>query len=218
VSEETLQRMRVTFGVGQAIKYISHLDLLRSWERAFRRARVPLAYSHGYNPHPRLVIAMPLPVGCTGEREVVDVYLTQATGAPDLLEALAPAMPPGLAAHSAREVPLRGPALPSVIVHAVYRVELVETDLALVRRETAAFLRCERSEVTFRRKTFDLRPLVGSVDVSAEGDTVVLCVTLLRVPSGRIGRPDVFLEELGLAPFARRIHRLEIAFNEVDGG
>ena len=53
-----VHRMRIRFSVGETIKYISHLDLLRAWERILRRAGVPLAYSKGFNPHPRIVIAM----------------------------------------------------------------------------------------------------------------------------------------------------------------
>ena len=56
------QRIRVTFGKGQQLKYISHLDLARTWERVFRRARLPVAYSQGFNPRPRFQLAAALPV------------------------------------------------------------------------------------------------------------------------------------------------------------
>ena len=50
---KTRQRLRLTFAKGEPIKYISHLDLMRTWERALRRAQVPLAYSEGFNPRPK---------------------------------------------------------------------------------------------------------------------------------------------------------------------
>jgi radical SAM-linked protein len=212
VNERTLQRMRVVFAVGESIKYISHLDLLRAWERALRRARVPLAYSQGFNPHPRIVIAMPLPVGCTAESEAIDVYLEEPITAGALLEALAPVMPPGLRAQSAQEVALKGPALPSVILHAVYHIELAGVALRTVRERVETFLQRDACEVTFRRKTFDLLPLVGALDVAEDEDAVVLTAVLVRLASGRIGRPDVLLDALGLAAHARRVRRTQIAY------
>ena len=213
MNEDRLQRMRIVYSVGEAVKYISHLDLLRAWERILRRAEVPLAYSHGYNPHPRLVIAMPLPVGCTGAQEVVDAYLYEPMTPAALLEALDGQTPEGIAVVAAREVGLGGPALPSVIEHAVYRIALDGVREADVERRTAELMGHQRLEVTFRRKTYDLRPLVGSLHVAEEGGEVVLEAELLRLPSGRIGRPDVLLEVLGLLAHARCICRARIAFD-----
>ena len=213
MSEGQLQRMRIVYAVGEAVKYISHLDLLRAWERILRRAGLPLAYSHGFNPHPRLVIAMPLPVGCTGAHEVIDAYMYEALKPAALLEALDGQMPPGLAAVAAAEVELRGPAMPSVIAHAVYRIALQGVAYEEVGARARALLARERVEVTFRRKTFDLRPLVGRLEVEAGEGEVALEAVLLRLPSGRIGRPDVLLEALGLAAYARRVHRARIGFD-----
>ena len=93
------RRVRIVFRKGEVVKYISNLDLLRAWERILRRARLPLAYTHGFSPHPRITIAMPLAVGCSGENEVLDVLLDREDeDAPDLAgrvqKALEPAMPP----------------------------------------------------------------------------------------------------------------------------
>jgi radical SAM-linked protein len=213
MSEDQLQRIRIVYAVGEAVKYISHLDLLRAWERILRRAEVPLAYSHGFNPHPRLVIAMPLPVGCTGAHEVIDAYLDGPMTATALMEALDGQMPEGIAAIAAHEVDLRGPALPSVVQHAVYRMALEGVAYAQVAARAQDLMARERAQVTFRRKTFDLRPLVGRMEVGIEDGEVVLEAVLLRLPSGQIGRPDVLLEALGLAEHARRIHRAQIGFD-----
>ena len=218
MSEQGLWRMRVVYSVGDAVKYISHLDLLRAWERALRRAGVPLAYSHGYNPHPRVVIAMPLPVGCTGEHEVIDLYLYAPVAPAALLRALEPAMPPGIVARRAEEAALGAPALPSVISHALYEVTLADVRAEDARHAADVLVQRGACEVTFRRKTFDLRPLIGALDVVEGGEAVVLRAKLLRLASGRIGRPDVLLEALGLAAQARRVHRAEIAFGMAQDG
>ncbi|MCL4464985.1 MAG: TIGR03936 family radical SAM-associated protein, partial [Chloroflexi bacterium] len=72
-----VQRLRVSFSRGEAAKYVSHLDLARLWERALRRARLPVAYSAGFTPHARLAFAAPLAVGITASAELVDVYLSE---------------------------------------------------------------------------------------------------------------------------------------------
>ncbi len=71
-----MQRLRIRFSRGQEIKFISHLDIMRLWERALRRAQVSLAYSEGFSPHPRISLAAPLAVGVTSEAELMDVFVT----------------------------------------------------------------------------------------------------------------------------------------------
>ncbi|MFH1087432.1 MAG: TIGR03936 family radical SAM-associated protein, partial [Chloroflexota bacterium] len=58
-----MYRLRLKFGRDRSLRFISHLDLMRLWERAFRRAGVPLAYSQGFTPHPSISLAAPLALG-----------------------------------------------------------------------------------------------------------------------------------------------------------
>jgi radical SAM-linked protein len=160
-----------------------------------------------------LVIAMPLPVGCTGAAELIDAYLYKPLPPVALLDALQAQMPPGLAVTAAHEAALRGPALPSVIQYAVYRIQLEDVACAEVAERARDFMAREHVEVSFRRKTFDMRPLVGRLEAEAEEGQVALEAVLMRLPAGRMGRPDVLLEALGLAEYARRIHRAHIAFD-----
>ena len=215
MTEGSLTRVRITFSKGAALKYISHLDLLRVWERLLRRAALPVSYSQGFNPHPKITIAMPLPVGCTGEREVLDVVMDQALPAQHIVDVMQPVCPTGLGIVAVREVPLPEPALPGRIRRATYRVTLsgIESDGVA---ERAAEL-CAREEilVTFRRKTFDLRPLIESLTVepvSPDPSETVLTAVLLRSESGRIGRPDVLVEALDLGLYLCGIHRCAIDF------
>ena len=76
-----LQRLRVTFTRGEEMKYITHLDLMRFWERALRRAELPVAYSEGFSPHAQIALAAPLPVGTTSDCELMDVFMGGAHGA-----------------------------------------------------------------------------------------------------------------------------------------
>ena len=221
--ENLPRRVRIVFRKGEAIKYISNLDLLRAWERALRRAQLPLAYTQGFNPHPRITIAMPLAVGCVGENEVVDVllYATAEPEDPDLTgtvqEALEPAMPVGLSLVSVTEVARRDPALATLFSHAVYQIVMVGVDRADVQTRVTALLDKREAPITFRRKTFDLRPLIGALTVGpASGEdpqAVSLTATLLQDVQGRTGRPDALIQALDLEPYVRRVVRQKLVFN-----
>jgi radical SAM-linked protein len=215
------RRVRITFRKGEIVKYISNLDLLRAWERILRRARLPLAYTQGFNPHPRITIAMPLAVGCSGENEVLDVLLEVEDGdGPDLARtvrhALEPAMPPGISVVSVVEVPRRDPALATQFAHARYRIALEGIERAVVESRITELMGKSEVPIQFRRKTFDLRPLVGSLALlpksSEEPDIIRLDAVLLRDERGRTGRPDALVQALELEPYVRQMVRQELVF------
>ncbi|MBC7261405.1 MAG: DUF2344 domain-containing protein, partial [Chloroflexi bacterium] len=123
-----MQRLRITFGKGEEIKYISHLDLMRAWERALRRARIPLAYSQGFNPRPRLFFASALPVGFTSRAEMLDVVLQQRMGLREFASRVREQLPAGLELKSLAEVPVALPALSAQVVAAGYEVVVESQD------------------------------------------------------------------------------------------
>ena len=212
MSERSRCRIQITFREEDPVKYISHLDLIRAWERILRRAGMPVAYSQGFNPHPRITVAMPLPVGCTGEREVIDVLLDEPLSTAQVIVSLEPALPPGISVVEARHVPLADPPLPSLICEAHYQLTLTGISRAVVEQRVAELMGRKECPVEFRRKTYDLRPLIRSLTVCGAGDGVTLEAALLRDPRGRIGRPDVLLQALDLSEYARRLHRTRIVF------
>jgi radical SAM-linked protein len=132
-----------------------------------RRAGLPVAYSQGFNPHMKVTIAMPLPVGCTGEREAVDVVMEKRIAPEKILAALVPACPEGMAIIDAREVPLQGPAMPNLIRQATYRLTLSGISEQEARQRVAALLEQKEVQVEFRDQSFDLRPLIHSIAVKA---------------------------------------------------
>jgi radical SAM-linked protein len=207
------RRFRIWFRKGEPVKYISHLDLLRAWERILRRAGLPLAYSQGFNPHPRIVIAMPLAVGCTGSNEAVDVILDRAFDAARMETALQVDLPEGIAVHAVESVEWGAPAMPSVIEYAIYWIRCRDISCQEVQRRGDAFISQEQVIVHFRRKTFDLRPLVGSLVAREDKKGVLLEAKLLRNERGRIGRPDVLLDAMDLSDHMRSIDRKRIAFD-----
>jgi radical SAM-linked protein len=216
------RRVRIVFRKGEEVKYISNLDLLRAWERLLRRARLPLAYTQGFNPHPRITIAMPLAVGCSGESEVLDVLLdVGAEDDPDLArtvqDALQPAMPRGISIVSVRKVPRRAPALATLFHHARYQITFEGVERAEVASRAEELMGKSEVPIQFRRKTFDLRPLIGSLALAPASteapERVCLEAVLLRDERGRTGRPDALVQALDLEPYVRRMARKDLVFD-----
>src|SRR5579884_25617 len=118
------QRLRITFTRGEPLRFISHLDLMRFWERALRRAGLVVAYSEGFSPHPQIHLGAPLPLGTTGGAELLDVFLAEPVAPEEFLRRMQPQLPPGVAIDDAREIPLTLPSLQSQLRAAEYRVTL----------------------------------------------------------------------------------------------
>ena len=121
-AEPPVLRVRITFTKEGALRYLGHLDVVRLWERALRRAKLPLAYTLGFTPHPRLIVAAPLALGVTSEAELMDVYLREALP-PETLAARAGAqLPEGCRVVAADALPVEGPAVSALTRWAAYTV------------------------------------------------------------------------------------------------
>ena len=115
-------RVRIAFSKGAGIRFISHLDLVRLWERAMRRAQLPLAYTHGFTPHPRLTFAAPLALGVTADRELMDALFTERLGLDELRDRLAAQLPPACRVVDLQTVALDAAPLMAALRWAEYRV------------------------------------------------------------------------------------------------
>lgn len=196
-------RWRIKFSRADELKYLSHLDLMRLWERGLRRAGVALAYSQGFSPHPHLSLAAPLPLGFTSRGEVVEVYLKRAQ---KLLAApLERALPPGIKVLGMEPVPLSAPSLPSQVRSAQYLVE-VEGDTGREEAERAirAFLDKESLPWQHRRdnetRHYDLRALVLGLGAGGwDSRGCFLEMKLVCSPQAS-GRPEQVALALGLKP------------------
>ena len=106
-----MDKLRLKFAkTGRAV-YISHLDLMRTMQRVFSRAGVPLKYSEGFNPHAKISIILPLTVGTASQCEYMDFALTDDWDLGSLPEALNPYMPEGIRALEAYQAPCKGAEL-----------------------------------------------------------------------------------------------------------
>ncbi len=96
MSQENRYIYRIKYTKGDKVKYISHLDFLRSINRSFKRARIPVKYSNGFNPHVLLNIALPCPVGVSSECELLDIELKAPVDTELIKKQLSASLPVGI--------------------------------------------------------------------------------------------------------------------------
>jgi radical SAM-linked protein len=207
------QRLRITFSKGENLRYISHLDLARTWERSLRRAGVPLLYSQGFNPRPKMVFASALSVGCTGGQEVMDILLNDPVPPKRLFHGLIPRLPPGLGVIDITPVHLQAPALPTQLRGAEYEgLVTVDESLKAARARCQALL--DRSAILRERrgKAYDLRPLIKQLAVVGAGNGHILLWMHLSAGEAGTGRPDEVLAALGWEHAPHRCHRRQLHF------
>ena len=193
------QRIRVWFRKGERVRYISHLDVLRSWERAIRRAELPLAYSQGFTPHPKIAFAGPLPLGFEGERELMDVTLDERVPVTEFRDRLAAEASGDLALVDVMEVPLSSPPPQASVAWGEYRVALVDVPAAQAADTVRDFL--AKSEVPWSEekkggtRTYDLRQVVASL-AAAPSEAGTTLTMRLRADQEMTGRPEQVLAAL----------------------
>ena len=217
MNETYTQRMRVTFATADTVKYVGHLDMHRAWERAIRRARLPLAYTQGFNPQARLQFAAALPVGFTGQGEVADVFLNETLAPAEFLSRLTAALPPGIRPLRAEPVAREVPSLQSQVCGAHYWVEVGtdEADAMFAARLSGFLARPEAWRERRKGKDvacYDLRPLVQELTYAGSNTHGQTFTVTMRAEPGATGRPDELLAELGYEGAPRRIVRAKLLF------
>ena len=208
------QRLRVTFTRGEEMKYVTHLDMMRFWERALRRAEVPVTHSEGFSPHPQIQLAAPLAVGVTSDCELMDVFLDERMTPRAFIDAIAPQVPPSIAVTAAREVGMALPSLQADVRAAEYEVDAPAAADVDVDAAIASMLAAESIPWQHKReeevKSYDLRPLVMEVEALECRDASVRLRMLLRNDSTLgAGRPEQVALALGLG-MPSRIHRTRL--------
>ena len=210
-----MQRLRIRFCRGEEIKFISHLDIMRLWERALHRAQIPLAYSEGFSPHPRLSLAAPLPVGVTSEAELMDVFVTKQVSPHWFVTAVSQQLPPGIEILGVYQIALSMPSLQSQVRYAEYRAE-VETEKGPRDIESAvsALLSVEHLPWHHQRDTgrrnYDMRALIDALWLTSWHHPYCTIGMRLRCDSGGSGRPEQVVSALGFTHYPQSIYRAKL--------
>jgi radical SAM-linked protein len=207
------QRLRIKFTRDETLKYIGHLDMARTWQRIVRRAALPLAYSEGFNPQPKMSFAAALPVGCTSEHEELDMILSPACETAEVKVRLDRVLPPGMKVISIEEMPLNAPALQMQLIASEFEIT-VESEEAIgtLSDRLQQFMTATEVMRDRRGKVYNLRPLVQSLEIVPAADRGVKIRSRLQATPVGTGRPDELAAALGLDPATVQIQRTKLVF------
>jgi radical SAM-linked protein len=210
-----MQRLRIRFSRGEEIKYISHLDLLRLWQRALNRAEIPLAYSEGFSPHPRMSLAAPLALGVTGEAELMDIFLARWSSPHTFTAAISRQMPPGITIEQVFNIALTMPSLQSQVRSAEYKVGL-ETEKEQAEIESAVNTLLDKESIPWQHqrdtgtRRYDLRILIEDIWLADWRKGYANIMMRLRCDSSGSGRPEQVAAALGFTQYPDAIHRTRL--------
>ena len=210
-----MQRLRIRFSRGDELKFISHLDIIRLCERALRRAHIPLAYSEGFSPHPRISLAAPLSVGTTSEAELMDVTVANRVSPHWFAAAAGQQLPAGMAIRDVYPIAPSVPSLQSQVRFAEYEVDVeTEKNAAEVDAEISHLLALESLPWHHYRDTgrrdYDLRALIDDVRLEGPEEGGYAIYMRLRCDSGGSGRPEQVAAALGFPDYPRTIRRTRL--------
>ena len=191
-----MQRLRIRYAKRGRLRFTSHRDFSRAFERALVRARIPMAYSSGFNPHPRISYAGASPTGAASEAEYLEIGLAEVTHPADVAALLDEALPDGLDVVAVVEA--ASGSLADRLDASRWRIDLPDTPEAVLSSAAAAFLAAESVAVERMTKkglrTFDSRAAVLALTVTPYDAGSRLEVVLQHtVPSVR---PDDVLSGL----------------------
>ncbi len=194
-----VQRLRIRYAKRGRLRFTSHRDFSRAFERAVFRARIPMAYSSGFNPHPRISYAGAAPTGSASEAEYLELALAAVVDPADVAAQLVEALPPGLDVLDVVVSP--GGSLADLLEASRWSID-TSLPAAEAERAVTAFLAAE--SVTVERMTkkglreFDCRAAVLALRVEAEenhGRAILQLVLRHTVPAVR---PDDVLRGVAL--------------------
>jgi radical SAM-linked protein len=204
-----MMRIRITFVKQGALRYTGHLDLHKLWERAARRAELPLAYSQGFHPQPKMNMAAALPLGFSSRCEVMDLRLEHDISLEELPTRLNGTLPSGLQVVGVQQVDEREPALQTQVEAAEYEVTLTEAvDRSELEGRIESVIESKAIPRERRGKIYDLRPLLEGLKLVSD-DKIFM---RLAAREAATGRPEEVLDVLGIAFEGTRIERTRLIF------
>ena len=140
-------RYRIIFAKTDAARFIGHLDLQSFFQKAIKRAKLPVAYSEGFNPHQLLSFAAPLPLGMAGHGEILEVFLVREMPTDEIMCALNLQMPGGLLVTGVQEVPSIGKSAAAIVRKATYSInfsQIIDLDKIIPEVLTSECIEIEK--------------------------------------------------------------------------
>ncbi len=193
-------RVRMKYSKTGRVRFISHLDFMTLIHRAAVRANVPIAFSQGFNPHPRVAFGPALPVGMESETEFLDLETDPFVDLLRVTRDLNSALPPGVRILAAGIVPKKAPSLSGSISRYSYEVEVPEQYRDSITERVKDFLSRASVIVTKEGKQKDIRPGIESIMIGATGGHAPLDITLVDRDQLKPRVQDVIMELFGIGP------------------
>jgi radical SAM-linked protein len=210
-----MQRLRIRFSRGEEIKFISHLDIMRLWQRVLHRAGIPLAYSEGFSPHPRISLAAPLQVGITSQTELMDLFCTKWVSPHFFTDAVNQQLPPGIKILQVYAVAPTLPSLQSQVSYSEYEVQIeTEKDKPDIESALTSLLSAKQLPWHHERDTgthsYDLRALIDELWLTQWHKGSCAIGMRLRCDNSGSGRPEQVAAALGFTNYPKSIHRTRL--------
>jgi len=193
-------KLRLRFKKEGLARFISHLDLMRTFERAFRRAELPIAFSQGFNPRPKMTFASALSVGISSSSEYLDVEFSEDVSASDVALKLNPALPEGI---KVTDVKMADEAISLSMLNGakyVVRLALNEVDLEELKKSTKGLL--EQKEIIIEKRTksgkklVNIAPFIYSLGLSnCDGSAADIVMSVAIGQQGSVA-PTMVINEL----------------------
>lgn len=212
-------QIRLEYSVGDELRFLSHLDFLRLFIRTFRRAGLPIAYSQGFNPHPKMSFGPPLAVGVTSNSEYLDLELATPMDILEVVKRLENSLPKGLKIQGAQEIKGKASSIMAIIERASYEV-IIASEKELSEDEWSRMLEnfLNRNEIITTRMTKEgsrpkeIRQGIFKINIKQEEGGLICAMELQNSNQGAIRPEEVInaLIELEDAPFSAgkiKIHR-----------
>ena len=219
-------RIIANFHKGEALRFISHLDIQRLLQRALRRACVPVKYSQGFNPHPLLACASALSVGYTSDAEWMDIRMETDIDFQTLPALLNTVLPEGLRVSRVLEIREELPTLTALLAQADYVVNIVfdipvtEADMQAVLANMLAGEIIVNKRTKGGMKDVDIRPYIISVNYAQTSDPRRAKFEINSVLNAAGGLQmelflKAFLREAGVNG-SWRVHRSSVQFDKIE--
>lgn len=221
--------IRLKFTKGNEVKYISHLDLMRVFQRALRRTGIPIAYSIGFSPHQEISFGAPLSLGVTSSAEYIDLKLENSMDIQEIKERLNSSLPDGIRIIEGAKLRDSYKSAMSVVTHARYRISMNIENVTpeTLRHSIETFTIQEQIKVMkeqpkkdFALKEIDIKPMIVNMNIALlEENKIVMECLLLSGSRGNL-KPELLMSAFkaftGFNINAIRINREEV-YAEKDG-
>ncbi|CCH91063.1 Similar to tr/P73260/P73260 [Microcystis aeruginosa PCC 9432] len=202
-NQERTQRIRVWFGKIGEMALVSHLDLVRLFDRVVRRAAIPISFTGGFHPGPRISIANALSLGATSSGEIVDFELTKVMDLETFKQQLSAQLPADLPVYQVEEIPLNAPAATRLLEKAEYLLTFNSEGIDCQQWQNwieaikqATVMEREKTTKSGKKVTINLREQLYELELKTVDKQAVLCYVGSCRNDGTLLQPDHIVEML----------------------